>query len=98
MQKQLIFHVQVIMALIYYIIIKCIYLTKVAFKYRLIGFGPEVCFAIVRGNIIFATNIDVFIIIMSSFDTPASISFKGDTLSVAANPIFLRTKKCTELN
>lgn len=60
--------------------------------YILIGFGPEVYLAITRGKIIFATNIDVFIIIMSSFDTPASISFNGDTLSVAANPTFYTNK------
>jgi len=30
---------------------------------------------------------------MSSFDTPASISFKGETLSVAANPTFYTNKK-----
>jgi len=62
--------------------------------YILIGFGPEVYLAITRGKMIFATNIDVFIIIMSSFDTPASISFNGDTLSVAANPT-LYTNKIT---
>lgn len=81
-----------LMVSIYFIIIKYIYFIRVAFKYRLIGFGPEVCLAIMRGKIIFATYIDVFIIIMSSFDTPASISFKGDTLSVAANPTFYKNK------
>lgn len=66
-----------------------IYLIGVTFRYKLNGFGPEVYFAIINGIIIFTTYIAVLITIMSSFDTPASISFKVDILSVAANPIFI---------
>lgn len=68
--------------------LNCIYLIRVAFKYRLIGFGPEVYLAITRGKIIFTTYIDIFKTIMSSFGTPASISFKFDTPSDAANPTY----------
>lgn len=66
---------------------KLIYLMGVAFRYILNGFGPEVYFATTSGNIIFIANMTVCITIMLSFDTPASMSFKIDTLSVAANPI-----------
>jgi len=60
----------------------------VAVRYTLIGFGPEVYFATTSGKIIFTTNMVVCITIMLSLGTPASMSFKIDTLSVAANPIF----------
>lgn len=58
------------------------------FRNMLNGFGPEVYFPMASGMTDFTTNIAVCIIIMLSFDTPASMSFKVDTLSVAANPIF----------
>jgi hypothetical protein len=66
---------------------KFIYLMGVAFRYILNGFGPEVYFATTSGKIIFIANMAVCITIMLSLDTPASMSFKIDTLSVAANPI-----------
>lgn len=65
-----------------------LYLMGVALRNMLIGFGPEVYLAMTSGIIIFTKNIIVCIIIMLSFETPASMSFKIDTLSVAANPIF----------
>jgi hypothetical protein len=40
----------------------------------------------------FITDITVSIIDRSSFDTPASTSFKVDTLSVTAYPIFDKNK------
>lgn len=58
-----------------------------ALRNMLIGFGPEVYFPTASGKIAFTTYMAVFIIIISSFDTPASISFRTDTLSVAAKPI-----------
>lgn len=62
------------------------------FRYTLIGFGPEVYFAKMNGIIMFTADITVSIIDMSSFDIPASMSFKVDTLSVAAYPIFNKNK------
>lgn len=59
----------------------------VAFKYILIGSGPVVYFDAMRGISIFTTDMDVMMIAMSSFDTPASMSFKDVTLSVTQNPI-----------
>lgn len=59
----------------------------VAFRYMLNGFGPEVYFETTSGKIIFTPNMAVCIIIILSFGTPASMSFKIDTLSVAAYPI-----------
>lgn len=55
--------------------------------YALIGFVPEVYFDTTIGTINFTIYIDMVIIIISSLDTPASISFNFDTESVAANPI-----------
>lgn len=60
----------------------------IAVRYMFIVFGPEVYFAIISGKIIFTTNIIVCMTIILSFGTPASMSFKIDALSVAANPIF----------
>lgn len=65
-----------------------VYLGGINFKYRLIGFGPEVYCAKTTGMISFITDNVESTIVKSSFDTPASISFKVDTLSDAANPIF----------
>lgn len=59
----------------------------VTLRYMLIGFGPEVYLTAITGVIICITYIPVCIIIMLSFGTPASMSFKVTTLSVA-NPIF----------
>lgn len=64
----------------------------ITFKYTLIGFGPEVYFPIMNGRIKFTPDITESIIDMSSFDIPASISFKIDTLPVAAYPIFDKYK------
>lgn len=64
----------------------------IIFKYRLIGFGPEVYFPITNDIITFTPAITVSIIDRSSFDTPASMSFKVDTLSVTAYPIFDKNK------
>lgn len=58
----------------------------VANRYMLIGFGPDVYLATASGIIMLTTYIIVCIIIMSSLDTPSSISFKTERLSVAANP------------
>lgn len=60
----------------------------VKFRYTLIGFGPEVYFTAITGTIIFIAYIPVCIIIILSFGTPASMSFKITTLSVDAYPIF----------
>lgn len=49
-------------------------------------------FPIKNGIIVFTPDITESIIDMSSFDTPASISFKVDTWSVAAYPIFEKYK------
>lgn len=54
----------------------------------LIGFGPEVCFAVTSGISTFIMHIAVVIIAMSSVDTPESRSFKYVTLSVTENPTF----------
>lgn len=70
-----------------YNILKTIYFMAVALKYMLIGFGPVVYFDAMRGINIFTTDMDVLIIAMSSFETPASMSFKDVTLSVTQNPI-----------
>lgn len=63
------------------------YLIGIKFRYALIGFVPEVYFDTTRGTTNFTKYNDIFIIIMSSLDTPASISLSFDTASVAANPI-----------
>lgn len=55
----------------------------------LIGFGPEVYFAVTSGIIIFTTNIPVLITVMSSFETPASTSSKYVTVSVTEKPTYI---------
>lgn len=62
-------------------------LKGIAFKYKFIDFGPEEYFAIMSGTIMLTPDIVESIMAMLSFDTPASMSFKIDTESVAANPI-----------
>lgn len=64
------------------------------FKYILIGFGPDVNFAVTRGMNIFIMLMIVLIIVMSSFDTPASISFKDVTVSVTQNPTYNKQIIC----
>jgi len=64
-----------------------LYLDGISFRYKLIGFGPVVYLVMKIGRHIFRTNIAVVIIIMSSLDTPASISFKFVTDSDVDNPI-----------
>lgn len=59
------------------------------FKYMLIGFGPEVYFAVNSGISIFTTNIAVLITVILSFDTPASMSSKYVTVSVTQNPTLM---------
>lgn len=54
----------------------------------LIGFVPEVYFDVINGIINFIKHIAVLMIAMSSFDTPASMSFKYVTFSVTENPTF----------
>lgn len=49
-------------------------------------------FPITNDMITFTPDITVSIIDRSSFDTPASMSFKVDTLSVTAYPIFDKNK------
>jgi len=63
-----------------------LYLIGIKFRYALIGFVPEVYFDTTRGIINLTIYIDIVITIMSSFGTPASISFNFDTASVAENP------------
>jgi hypothetical protein len=61
----------------------------------LIGFGPEVYFADSNGKHIFIKHNAVLMIAMSSFDIPASISFKYVTLSVTENPTFyIKENEC----
>lgn len=61
----------------------------VDFKYMLIGFGPEVYFAVTSGISILTTNIAVLITVMSAIDTPASTSSKYVTVSVTENPTLM---------
>lgn len=61
----------------------------VDFKYMLIGFGPEVCFAAASGISILTTNIAVLITVMSAIDIPASTSSRYVTVSVTQNPTLM---------
>lgn len=55
-------------------------------RYKFIGFALEVYLVMTRGKTIFIRSTRIFIIMMSSLDTPASINFKFDTASIAAYP------------
>lgn len=66
------------------------YLISVAFRYTLIGFGPDVCFAMKRGiNILIICLIESISTILS-FGIPSSISLKVVTFSVAAKLNFYK--------
>lgn len=57
-------------------------------RHRLNGLGPVVYLARNRGMNIKISRLAVFITTISSFGTPASMSFNDDAFSIAPNGIF----------
>lgn len=55
-------------------------------RYKFIGLALEVYLVMMKGKKIFIRSTRIFIIVISFLDTPASINFKFDTASIAANP------------
>lgn len=68
---------------------KSIYLIGINVIYKFIGVEPDVNLVMVRGIKIFKILIIIAIIVISSLDTPTSISFKFVIASNAENPIWM---------
>lgn len=63
------------------------YLMGISNMYRFMGFELDVNLITISGKNIFMRLISIIINAMSSLDTPASISFKCDTVSIVEKPI-----------